>query len=59
MDRTVIICGFADESFGSVKAINSCAVRQTASKERREVLTKYFDSKILKNRPFGDLGIDR
>jgi len=55
----VISCGFADELFGFVHAINSCVVRATASKERREVRTKYFDSKILQNRPFGDLGIDK
>jgi hypothetical protein len=54
-----ISCGFADELFGFVHAINSCAFRATASEELREVRTKYFDSKILQNRPFGDLGIDK
>lgn len=55
----MISSDFADESFGSVHAINACTVRATASKERIEVSTQYFDSKILKKRPFGDLGIDR
>jgi hypothetical protein len=49
-----VICGFSDESFGSLNAINSCTVRATASKERRELSAKYLDSKISKNRSFGD-----
>jgi hypothetical protein len=55
----VISCDFAYEPFVSVHAINWCTVRATASTERIEVRTKYFDSKILEKRQFGDLGIDR
>jgi len=55
----VISCDLADEYFGSVHAINACTVRATDSEERTEVRTKYFGSKILNNRAFGDLGIER